>query len=269
MVGRDLGDLYHRTPREPGDVRLEVRDLVVPAPDGRGEPSVDGVSFDVRGGEVVALAGLLGSGRTETVMAVFGALPRRGQVIANGRELPAGRIDAAIAAGIALVTEDRKGSGLVLGLSARRNIGLANLDRVARRGILDTGLERAIARRQADDLALRPPQIERVAATFSGGNQQKIVLGKWLAREPNILLLDEPTRGVDVGAKAEIFALVDRLRSEGAAILMVSSDLLEVIGASDRILVLHEGRLEGELPARGATQEAIMAFATRTHEGAA
>ena len=269
MVGRDLGELYHRTPREPGEVRLEVRDLTVPPLGGRGKALVENLSFDVRSGEVVALAGLLGAGRTETLLAIFGALPRTGAVLAEGRPLSAGQIDDAIAAGICLVTEDRKGTGLVLGLSARSNIGMANLDAISRRGLVQSGTERRMAEEQARNLQLRPPRIELPAKAFSGGNQQKVVLGKWLARNPRILLLDEPTRGVDVGAKAEIFAIIDRLRADGTAVLMVSSDLREVLGVADRIVVLHEGVREAVLDARGATQEAIMAHATRTHEAPA
>jgi ribose transport system ATP-binding protein len=166
------------------------------------------------------------------------------------------------------VTEDRKQTGLVLEFSCRSNIALANLDTLAPRGLVHRRRERALAQRLAEELQLRPPRVERSAKSFSGGNQQKIVLAKWLARRPKLLLLDEPTRGVDVGAKAEIFALIDGLRQAGTAILMVSSDLLEVLGVSDRILVLHEGVLEGELPGRGATQEQIMALATRTAEQA-
>ena len=266
MVGRDLGDLYQRADRPAGDVRLEVRDLAVPPRGASARQLVDGVSFDVRGGEVVALAGLLGSGRTETLLGIFGALPRDGTVAINGRQIPSGSIEAAIGAGVGLVTEDRKESGLVLEFTARTNIGLANLDTIASAGIIDRRRERQLAERLAGELSLRPPRIERPARAFSGGNQQKIVLAKWLAREPDVLLLDEPTRGVDVGAKAEIFAIIDQLKVRGVAVLMVSSDLLEVIGVADRVVVLHEGTLEGELPGRGASQEAIMELATRATE---
>ena len=266
MVGRELGELYPRTPHEPGEVRLEVRNLTVPALGGRSQPLVDGLTFDVRSGEVVALAGLLGSGRTEALLAIFGALPRTGDVVAEGRPLAARQIDDAIRAGLCMVTEDRKQTGLVLELSARSNIGMANLDAISTRGLVRDGVERRIAEEQARDLQLRPPRIELKARSFSGGNQQKVVLAKWLARHPRILLLDEPTRGVDVGAKAEIFGIIDRLRANGTAILMVSSDLREVLGVADRIVVLHEGVLEATLDARTATQESIMAHATRTHE---
>jgi D-xylose transport system ATP-binding protein len=266
MVGRELGELYHRTPREPGETRLEIRELTVPALGGRGAPLVDRVSFEVRSGEVVALAGLLGAGRTETLLAIFGALPRDGQVLVEGRPLAAGRIDEAIRAGLCLVTEDRKGTGLVLDFTVRSNVGMANLDANSRGGVMDAGAERRMAEEQARGLQLRPPRIELPAKAFSGGNQQKVVLGKWLARRPRILLLDEPTRGVDVGAKAEIFAIIDRLRADGTAILMVSSDLREVLGAADRIVVLHEGVREAILDARSATQETIMAHATRTSD---
>jgi len=267
MVGRDLGDLFQRTDRPAGDVRLAVRNLLVPPRSAPGRRLVDGISFDVRGGEVVAVAGLLGSGRTETLLGIFGALARDGEVTVNGRPLRSGSIEAAIAAGVGLVTEDRKESGLILEFAARTNIGLANLDTIASAGIIDRRRERELAERLAGELGLRPPRVERPARAFSGGNQQKIVLAKWLAREPDLLLLDEPTRGVDVGAKAEIFAIIDQLKLRGVGVLMVSSDLLEVIGVADRILVLHEGVLEGELAGRGASQEAIMELATRAAEG--
>jgi ABC-type sugar transport system ATPase subunit len=266
MVGRELGDLYQRADRPAGDVRLEVRGLVVPPRAKPGRRWVDGVSFEVRGGEVVALAGLLGSGRTESLLAIFGALPRDGEVVVNGTALPAGSIERAIDARVGLVTEDRKESGLILEFAARTNIGLANLDTIASNGIVNRRRERELAERLAGELALRPPKVDRPARAFSGGNQQKIVIAKWLAREPDVLLLDEPTRGVDVGAKAEIFGIIDQLKMRGVAVLMVSSDLLEVIGVADRILVLHEGVLEGELPGRGASQEAIMELATRATE---
>ena len=266
MVGRDLVDLYPRSEGAAGDVRLSVRNLSVGAPDVDGRRLVNDLSLDVRSGELVAIAGLLGSGRTETLLGIFGALPRDGQVTVNGRALPPRRIDEAISAGMALVTEDRKETGLVLDFACRTNIALANLDTLAAAGILDRRRERALSERLARELQLRPPRIDRAARSFSGGNQQKIVLAKWLARKPDVLLLDEPTRGVDVGAKAEIFAIIDQLRIGGAAILMVSSDLLEVLGVADRILVLHEGALEGEIQGRTATQEAIMELATRSHE---
>ena len=170
--------------------------------------------------------------------------------MADGRPLAAGQIDDAIRAGLCMVTEDRKQTGLVLELSARSNIGMANLDAISARGLVRERVERRIAEEQARDLQLRPPRIDLKARSFSGGNQQKVVLAKWLARHPRILLLDEPTRGVDVGAKAEIFAIIDRLRANGTAILMVSSDLREVLGVADRIVVLHEGVLEATLDAR-------------------
>ena len=268
MVGRDLGDLYPRTDHRRGDVLLEVRNLVVPrAATGRPR-QVDGISFEVHAGEIVSLAGLLGSGRTETLLGIFGAVDRDGTVTVDGRVLAPGRIDLAVRAGVALVTEDRKQTGLVLDFAARTNIALANLDSLAPAGLVDRRREREMADRFAAELQLRPPRTDRPAKSFSGGNQQKIVLAKWLARRPKLLLLDEPTRGVDVGAKAEIFAIIERLREAGAAIFMVSSDLLEVIGVSDRILVLHEGVLECELPGKGATQEAIMALATRAADPA-
>jgi ABC-type sugar transport system ATPase subunit len=264
MTGRTLESLYPRATSAPSEVRLRL-DRV----SGR---FLHEVSLEARAGEVVGIAGLVGSGKSEIGRVCFGVEPHTGTIELDGqavenREGPR----QILGRGLFYYPADRRGEGLVLPRPVRENLTFAALDRpdFSHGGMLRRGAERRRAADIITRLRIHPAQPERRVAYFSGGNQQKIVLGKWLAREPNILLLDEPTRGVDVGAKAEIFALVDRLRSEGAAILMVSSDLLEVIGASDRILVLHEGRLEGELPARGATQEAIMAFATRTHEGAA
>jgi ribose transport system ATP-binding protein len=238
-------------------IRLEVRDVCY-----EGGPSSP-VSFAVRGGEIVGMAGLVGAGRTELAEALFG-LRRlvRGEVWLDGRPVAIRSPGDAIAAGLLLAPEDRRQCGLVLEDSVRHNLGLPNLDRNSRFGILRPRREIDMARRTCERLRVRTPRLSQPVGLLSGGNQQKVVLGKWLARQPRVLLLDEPTRGVDVGAKSEIYALMDELAAAGIAILMISSDLEEVLGMSDRVLVLHEGRLAGELPRAALSEQAIMHLAT-------
>jgi ribose transport system ATP-binding protein len=259
MVGRDLRQFYpHRRPEAgAGPVRLSVRGLTFAG--GAAEP----ISFEVRGGEVVGLAGLVGAGRTELAEALFGL--RRvsgGEVLLDGRPLKVGHPRAAVEAGLLLVPEDRRRHGLVLEESVRANLALPNLDRLSVLGWLAAGREAALARAQMEQLHVRASGPGQPASQLSGGNQQKVVLGKWLARRPRVLILDEPTRGVDVGARSEIYLLMDQLAAEGAALLMISSDLEEVLGMSDRVLVLHRGRLAGELSRAQLSEEAVMQLAT-------
>ena len=236
----------------PGGVVLRVRNLTSP---GRFQD----VSFDVRAGEIVGLAGLVGAGRSETAMAIFGLDPRAtGNVELAGTPLALRSVKAALRAGIGLVPEDRKRQGCVLGMSCRANISMAMLDRLRRLGILDFAGERQIAARYFDRLQVKAASLEAPVNSLSGGNQQKIVLAKWLARGGRLLIVDEPTRGVDVGAKAAIHALLDALAREGLAILLISSELPEVISLSTRILVMRNGRVAGELPHAAATQDAVL-----------
>jgi ABC-type sugar transport system ATPase subunit len=225
--------------------------------------AVRDVSFSVRSGEILALTGLVGAGRTETLRLLFGADPRdAGEIRLDGRTLDIRSPRDAIAAGIGLLTEDRKLQGLVLGASVRENFALPNLDRLTRFGFVDRRRERREFAEYVEALKIRIPHQEQPARNLSGGNQQKVVLAKWLARHCEVLLFDEPTRGVDVGAKYEIYLLMNRLAAEGKAIVMISSELPEVLGMADRILVMHEGRVTGELAdARRATQEQIMQLA--------
>jgi len=242
--------------RGAGDNVLEVVDLTVAHPSLPGRRVVDGLSFTVRAGEVVALAGAMGAGRTATLSALFG-LARgavTGTVHVDGRAAAARAPRDAIAAGFALVPEDRKGAGLVLGMSVGDNLSLA-ADRGDR---LDA--EQAAAGR-ARDLRIKMPGLDAEVATLSGGNQQKVVIGKWLERAPRVLLLDEPTRGVDVGAKAEIYRLIEELTGRGHAVVIASSDLPEVVRLADRVLVLRDGRLAGALARGEITQSAIMRLA--------
>lgn len=255
MVGREIGDRFPKRASAPGAVRLEVEGL---ADDGR----IRDIGFEVRAGEVLGVAGLMGAGRSEILNVLFGVRPRRqGRVRLDGAELDIRRPGDAIAAGIAYVTEDRKSQGLVLGMSVRENATLVHLRRHARLGVVNRRSENEEARRLIEQLRIRTRDAELDVKSLSGGNQQKVVFAKWLAEPPRLLLLDEPTRGVDVGGKAEIYHIINQLAAAGAAIVMVSSELPEVMAMSDRILVIHEGRRAGLFEAGAATQEDIMAAA--------
>jgi ribose transport system ATP-binding protein len=238
-------------------IRLDVRELCY-----QGGPETP-ISFAVRGGEIVGMAGLVGAGRTELAEALFGLRPLlRGEVRLDGQPVSIRSPRNVIAAGLLLVPEDRRQYGLVLEESVQHNLGLPNLDQNSRLGLVSPRRESEMARRLCERLRVRTPRLSQPVGLLSGGNQQKVVLGKWLARQPRVLILDEPTRGVDVGAKSEIYALMDELAAAGIAIIMISSDLEEVLGMSDRVLVLHEGRLAGELPRAALSEQAIMHLAT-------
>jgi ABC-type sugar transport system ATPase subunit len=255
MVGRRLDQEFpRRTPRI-GEPRLVVTDL-------RGE-KVRGVSFAVRRGEVLGLTGLVGSGRTETARLIFGADRRDGGTVAlDGRALDIRGPRDAIRAGIALLTEDRKGQGLIAAHPVRDNFALPNLGRWSRLGVLDRGRERAAFRAAAGRLRIKAADPSAPVATLSGGNQQKVVLAKWLERQCEAVIFDEPTRGIDVGAKYEIYQLINALADQGKAVLMISSELPEVLGVADRVLVMHAGRVTGEVAdVAGATQEQILRLA--------
>jgi ABC-type sugar transport system ATPase subunit len=256
MVGRELKDEFPARAASIGAPRLEVSGL-------RRGRAVRGVSFTVRSGEILALTGLVGAGRTETVRLIFGADPfEAGEVRLDGKLLAIRSPRDAIAAGIGLLTEDRKLQGLVLGHSVRENFGLPNLSRFSRHGFVQLGQERAEFGRYAEQLRIKVPTQEQRAGNLSGGNQQKVVLAKWLARHCDVLIFDEPTRGIDVGAKYEIYVLMNELAAKGKAMIMISSELPEVLGMADRILVMHDGRVTGEIAdTRRATQEQIMQLA--------
>jgi len=256
MVGRELKDEFPPRAVVLGPVRLQVDGL-------RSGRAVCGVSFRVRRGEILALTGLVGAGRTETARLIFGADPRAaGEIRLDGRLLAIRNPREAIAAGIGLLTEDRKLQGLVLGHSVCDNFGLPNLDRLSRHGFVQQRRERDEFLRYGETLRIKVPHVGQPAGALSGGNQQKVVLAKWLARNCEVLIFDEPTRGIDVGAKYEIYLLMNELAAQGKAIVMISSELSEVLGMADRILVLHAGRVTGEIAdARRATQEQIMKLA--------
>jgi ribose transport system ATP-binding protein len=258
MVGRDVSLFGHRLPRMPGKTLLEVKELVTSAhPRQR-------VSFAIRSQEIVGVAGLVGAGRTELLQSLFGIeAPRAGTIQVDGKPVAIRHPEDAMHAGVALVPEDRKLQGLVLQMTTQQNIGLAALRTNARAGVfIDFGKERRDAVGMIQKLLLRPPNPRQIVQNLSGGNQQKVVLGKWLLLQPRILLLDEPTRGVDVGAKEEIYQLVEQAAAAGAAVLFVSSELPEILGLADRILVMHEGRIAGELSRAEANEEAVMRLAT-------
>ncbi|MEU2436120.1 sugar ABC transporter ATP-binding protein [Streptomyces rubradiris] len=256
MVGRDLAERYPKRHVRAGDVALSVRRLTR-------EGVFTDVSFDVRRGEIVGLAGLVGAGRTEVARAVFG-IDRRdaGEVEVAGRPLPNGAPSAAMAAGLALVPEDRRAQGLVMDLSVERNIGLTGLRTTARAGLVHRRAERRRSLDWAVRLQVKYARIADAVSTLSGGNQQKVVLAKWLATAPRVLVVDEPTRGIDVGTKAEVHRILGELAADGVAVLMISSDLPEILGMADRVLVMHEGRITADLPRAAATEETVLAAAT-------
>jgi len=264
MVGREVGDIFPEPQHERGEPVLEVRDLTVEDPNVPGKLLVNGVSFAVRRGEVLGVAGLMGAGRTELLMAVFGAHPGRkgGEILVGGRRVEIGSPADAIRHGLGFVTEDRKRFGLVLDQTILSNMTLAALRRLSGRFVTSVDAEAAAGSRAMKDLRVKAPSVFTVAGTLSGGNQQKVVLAKWLLTGPRVLFLDEPTRGIDVGAKQEIYGQINRLAAEGLAIVLVSSELPEVLGLSDRVMVLHEGRLTGEFRREEATPERVMSCAT-------
>ncbi|MEV8566847.1 sugar ABC transporter ATP-binding protein [Streptomyces sp. NPDC051322] len=258
MVGRSIDQQFPRQRPEIGEPLLAVRGL-------SRHGHFHDVSFEVRAGEVVGLAGLVGAGRTEVARAVFGADPYdSGTVAVTGRPLPGHDVNAAMGAGIGLVPEDRKGQGLLLEASVQENLGLVTLRSATRGGLVDLKGQQTAAARIAEQLGVRMAGLGQHVGTLSGGNQQKVVIGKWLLADTRVLILDEPTRGIDVGAKVEIYQLINELTAAGHAVLMISSDLPEVLGMSDRVLVMAQGRIAGELTAHEATQDAVMALAVTT-----
>ncbi|MGE6749282.1 ATP-binding cassette domain-containing protein, partial [Streptomyces niveus] len=270
MVGRDLDHRFpERTPYE-GDPgarpALEIRDWTVHHPIDQQRKVVDNVSIQVRRGEIVGIAGLMGAGRTELAMSVFGRSYGRdisGTVLKDGREIGTKTVPDAVAHGIAYVTEDRKQYGLNLIDTIGRNITLSALDKVARRGIVDEHEETRVAESYRRSMNIKAPTVFEQAGRLSGGNQQKVVLSKWIFAGPDILLLDEPTRGIDVGAKYEIYTVIDQLAAQGKAVVFISSELPELLGMCDRLYTMAAGRLTGEIPRADATQEVLMRHMTR------
>ncbi len=255
MVGRTIVEQIPKREVPLGDPVLEVEDL---AREGVLEP----VSLEIRAGEILGVAGLMGSGRTELARVIFGAdRPDGGCVRVGGKTLVHRTPGESIAAGLGFLTEDRKQQGLVLQLSVRENITLTSLDEISVFGVLDLGGEREQAQTMVDRLSIRTPSLDQIVVDLSGGNQQKVVLARWIAARCRVLLFDEPTRGVDVGAKVEIYELIGELVEHGVAILLISSEMSELIGLADRVAVMHEGALQGVLPRAEVTQERIMELA--------
>ncbi len=264
MVGREMTERFPEAKRQPGEVILEVEDLHAHDPEEASREVLKGVTFNLRKGEVLGIAGLMGSGRTELAMTLFGEYGKvtRGTVKLEGRPIHVKNSREALTQGISLVPEDRKRHGLVLIQPILRNISLPNLDQFAKFFRIDDNAELKASRQFAQNLAIKAPNLQVLCNTLSGGNQQKVVISKWLMSNPKVLIMDDPTRGIDVGAKYEIYKLMNDLAAQGIAIIMISSDLEEVLGMSDRVMVMHEGRSAGTLDIKEATQEKIMALAT-------
>jgi ABC-type sugar transport system ATPase subunit len=264
MVGRSINEAFERKPSGKLETVLQVLHLSLNRPGVRG---LSNISFDLHRGEVLGLAGLMGAGRTETLETIFGVHPlrqRSGDIILNGKPLVIRSPADAIRQGIGYVTEDRKGKSLIGGLPVRVNLTLAALRLFTRAlRIVNRSSERKAVNEQVSNLNIRTPSAETLVANLSGGNQQKVVIGKFLMTRPDILLLDEPTRGIDVGAKSQIYQLVDQLAQQGTAFVMASSEMPELLAVCDRILVLCEGRVTGEFTRAEATQEKILDAATR------
>ena len=270
MVGREMTNRYPSREHNVGDVAMEVRNWNVYHPVYANRKVVDNVSINVRHGEVVGFAGLIGAGRTELAMSVFGhayGTKISGELELNGKPVRLTSIPQAIEAGLAYVTEDRKGDGLILTNSIKHNTTMARPAFISNRGIIDKDLEKAKAEEIRTKLGVKTPTVEQDVGNLSGGNQQKVLVGKWIFAEPDVLMMDEPTRGVDVGAKYEIYQIINDLVSQGKAVMMISSELPELLGMCDRIYVMNEGRLIAELKAEDASQEIIMSYSMQDSKG--
>lgn len=264
MVGREVGDIFPQTSHEFGETAMEVRNLTAFDLDNPNKKLVDNVSFSVKKGEVLGISGLMGAGRSELLMAIFGAWQgsASGEILVEGKAAAIGSPSEAIRNGIGFVTEDRKRFGLLLEQTILDNMTIAGLKRISGAFLTHRSRETVAAKKAMQSLKVKANSPLTIAGTLSGGNQQKVVLGKWLLTNPKVLFLDEPTRGIDVGAKQEIYSEINKLAKEGLAIVMVSSELPEVLGLSDRVMVLHEGKLTGEFRKADATPEKVMAAAT-------
>jgi D-xylose transport system ATP-binding protein len=264
MVGREMKERFPKGNRHPGDVIFEVENLHALPPESSDREVLKGVSFNLRKGEILGIAGLMGAGRTELVMTLFGEYGKitQGTIKLNGQEISANSSREAMMQGLSLVPEDRKQHGLILIQTILKNISLPNLDQFASWMQIDQDAELSASMQFAKSLAIKTPTLQAKAYSLSGGNQQKVVISKWLMSKPQVLIMDDPTRGIDVGAKYEIYKLMNDLAEQGIPIIMISSELEEVLGMSDRIMVMHEGQSAGTLDIAEATQESIMALAT-------
>ncbi|UTR12025.1 ATP-binding cassette domain-containing protein [Evansella sp. LMS18] len=267
MVGRDLANLYPERSAEIGDIYFEVKDWNAFHPLDAGRQILKDIHMNVRKGEVVGMAGLMGAGRTEFAMSVFGRSYGKkitGTVYKEGKEINVKTVDKAIDNGLAYVSENRKEYGLILMDSVRKNLTLANLSSITSKNLLDLHKEVKVAEDLRQKMNIKTPTIEQSTGNLSGGNQQKVVLGKWLNAEPEVLILDEPTRGIDVGAKFEIYKIINSLAESGKSIIVISSELPELLGICDRIYTINEGRITGEISAEEADQEKLMTYMTES-----
>jgi inositol transport system ATP-binding protein len=252
MVGRELTDMYPKVPAAIGGPIMEVRNF-------NREGKFQGINFSVRNGEILGFCGLVGAGRTELMQAIFGIDKKdAGSVFLKGKETKIQSAGDAIRNGIAMVTEDRRGTGLIAGLSVKSNTSLAYLEQISKWGFIDQNAENAAYKEMKQAMSIKAPSDDTVVALLSGGNQQKVIIGKWLLTRPDVLIMDEPTRGIDVGAKSEIYRLMGNMAAEGKAVIMVSSELPELFGICDRILVMHQGRLIDEFLRGDFNQEKVM-----------
>ncbi|WP_025027292.1 xylose ABC transporter ATP-binding protein [Caldalkalibacillus mannanilyticus] len=269
MVGREIKDRFPRIEPILGDVVLSVKNYNVWNPDQPGKKVIHNANFEVRKGEILGISGLMGSGRTELVMSLFGAYRGKsdGEVHIDGKQVKMDRTEKAIQHGLALVSEDRKKFGLVLNMDIKSNVTMSSLRSISSWGSINKNEEIQKGNEYIQSLKVKANSVETVVGTLSGGNQQKVVIGKWLMTQPKVLILDEPTRGIDIGAKFEIYNIMNELIKQGVAIIMISSELPEVLGMSHRILVMSEGHLAGEFDYREATQEKIMHVATGGKKG--
>jgi ABC-type sugar transport system ATPase subunit len=261
MVGRELTKMYPRRQHKKGKVVLEVRNWTVVSPR---DPSVEilkDINLEIYSGEILGISGLVGSGRTEFVMSLIGAFGKvtKGKLFLGGENIQIKNPNKAINVGINCVTEDRKNEGLILGQSVMKNISLASIKKISQLGFIQEEKERILTNKKRDSLSIKCASMSQMVSTLSGGNQQKVVIAKWLLSDPKVLILDEPTRGIDVGAKVEIYEIMNELVDQGVAIVMISSDLMEIMGISDRIAVMNEGRIDCTMNIQDATQEKILA----------
>ena len=270
MVGREIDNVYPKREKiEPGEVALELKNWTVFDPK-QDRVILDHINIKLRKGEVVGLSGLMGAGRTELALSVFGNTPKykllEGEIYVEGKKVDFKTPRDATKAGLAYVSEDRKHNGLILIQDVKFNVTIANLDKLLERNVVNENEEIIQVNEYKKSLNIKTPSIKQLVGNLSGGNQQKVQIAKWLFAEPKVLILDEPTRGIDVGAKYEIYTIINRLVKEGYSVLMISSDLPEILGMSDRIYVMAEGSITGELSAKDANEQNIMAMATKTEE---
>ncbi|MCL1836735.1 MAG: ATP-binding cassette domain-containing protein [Treponema sp.] len=272
MVGRELTQRYPQSSRKPEEIAenetaFEIKNWTVYDPEVAGKIALNNISLSVRKGEILGIAGLMGAGRTELMLSLLGVWGKRssGEALLFGSPVATRTPGDVISAGINYLSEDRKGSGVILIQNVRNNMALASLySRLNKAGLIDQDVELAAVEQMVKSLRIKTPSIEQLVQNLSGGNQQKVALGKWLLTKPKVIILDEPTRGIDVGAKYEIYAIMQNLAESGIAIIMISSELPEILGMSDRILVMHEGTITGELLKADATQEKVLSYATHS-----